>query len=141
MKITYCRWLPPPRVHSFTATTHFKSSRSFVSPCVCCMLCRMRRRKLVGIFEYNAKFLIYKTFFAGLVQNTLLTVSFPIHAKLMSKFVKPPVTVDLSPSSHQAASPLINRVGHIANKSIICVIIIITTHAATSASDRHLNIT
>ena len=35
LKITSCRWRPPPRVHSFIATTHFKSSRSFVSPCVC----------------------------------------------------------------------------------------------------------
>jgi hypothetical protein len=42
LKITSCRWRPPPRMHSFTATRHFKSSRSFVSPCVCCMLCRMR---------------------------------------------------------------------------------------------------
>ena len=42
LKITSCRWRPPPRMHSFTATTHFKSSLSFVSPCVCCMLCRMR---------------------------------------------------------------------------------------------------
>ena len=42
LKITSCRWRPPPRMHSFTATTHFKSSRSFLSPCVCCMLCRMR---------------------------------------------------------------------------------------------------
>ena len=37
LKITSCRWRPPPRMHSFTATTHFKSSRSFVSPCVCCI--------------------------------------------------------------------------------------------------------
>ena len=36
LKITSCRWRPPPRMHSFTATTHFKSSRSFVSSCVCC---------------------------------------------------------------------------------------------------------
>ena len=42
LKITSCRWRPPPRMHSFTATTHFKSSHSFVSPCVFCMLCRMR---------------------------------------------------------------------------------------------------
>ena len=35
LKITSCRWRPPPRMRSFTATTHFKSSRSFVSPCVC----------------------------------------------------------------------------------------------------------
>ena len=34
LKITSCRWRPPQRMHSFTATTHFKSSRSFVSPCV-----------------------------------------------------------------------------------------------------------
>ena len=34
LKITSCRWRPPSRMHSFTATTHFKSSRSFVSPCV-----------------------------------------------------------------------------------------------------------
>ena len=44
LKITSCRWPPPPRMHSFTATTHFKSSRSFVSPSVCCRLCRMRLR-------------------------------------------------------------------------------------------------
>ena len=25
LKITSCRWRPPPRMHSFTATTHFKS--------------------------------------------------------------------------------------------------------------------
>ena len=43
LKITSCRWRPPPRMLSFTATTHFKSSHSFVSPCVCCMLCRMRQ--------------------------------------------------------------------------------------------------
>ena len=30
LKITSCRSRPPPRMHSFTATTHFKSSRSFV---------------------------------------------------------------------------------------------------------------
>ena len=34
LKITSCRWRSPPRTHSFTATTHFKSSRSFVSPCI-----------------------------------------------------------------------------------------------------------
>ena len=43
LKTTSCRWRPPPRMHSFTPTTHFKSSRSFVSLCVCCMLCRMRQ--------------------------------------------------------------------------------------------------
>ena len=42
LKITSCRWCRPPRMHSFTATTHFESSRSFVSPCVCSMLCRMQ---------------------------------------------------------------------------------------------------
>ena len=42
LKITSYRWRPPPRMHSFTATARFKSSRSFVSPCVCCLLCRMR---------------------------------------------------------------------------------------------------
>ena len=46
LEITSCRWRPPPRLHSFTATTHLKSSRSFVSPCVCCMLCRMRQSLL-----------------------------------------------------------------------------------------------
>ena len=35
---------------SFTATTHFKSSLSFVSPCVCCMLCRMRQSRILQIF-------------------------------------------------------------------------------------------
>ena len=42
LKITSCRWRPPPRTHAFTGTTHFKSSRSFVSLCVRCILCRMR---------------------------------------------------------------------------------------------------
>ena len=42
LKITSCRWRPPLHMHSFTATTHFKNSRSFVSPCVCCIPCRMR---------------------------------------------------------------------------------------------------
>ena len=47
LKITSFRWRPPPHMHSFNATTHFKSSRSFVSPCVCCMLCRMRRSRIL----------------------------------------------------------------------------------------------
>ena len=47
LKITSYRWRPPPPMHSFTATTRFKSSRSFVSPCVCCMLCRMRRSRIL----------------------------------------------------------------------------------------------
>ena len=34
LKITSCRWCPPPRMHCLTATTHFKSSRSFVSPSI-----------------------------------------------------------------------------------------------------------
>ena len=51
LKITSCRWRPPPRMHSFMATTHFKSSRSFVSPCVCCMLCRMRRSRILHIMQ------------------------------------------------------------------------------------------
>ena len=52
LKITSCRWRPPPRMHSFTATTHFKSSRSFVSPCVCCMLCRMRLERQVVMVQF-----------------------------------------------------------------------------------------
>ena len=37
LKITSCRWHPPPRMHSFTATTHFKSSRFLCHPvCVAC---------------------------------------------------------------------------------------------------------
>jgi hypothetical protein len=31
LKITSFRWRPPPRMHSFTATTHFKSSRFCVT--------------------------------------------------------------------------------------------------------------
>ena len=52
LKITSCRWRPPPHRHSFTATTHFKSSRSFVSPCVCCMLCRMRLCRILQRFNF-----------------------------------------------------------------------------------------
>ena len=37
LKITSCRWRPPPSMHSFTATTHFKSSRFLCHPvCVAC---------------------------------------------------------------------------------------------------------
>ena len=50
LKITSCRCRHPPRMHSFTATTHFKSSRSFESPCVCCILCRIR----AGTFEMRS---------------------------------------------------------------------------------------
>ena len=53
LKITSCRWRPPPRMHSFTATTHFKSSRSFVSPCVCCMLCRMRLCRILQSMHHT----------------------------------------------------------------------------------------
>ena len=53
LKITSCRWRPPPSMHSFTATTHFKSSRSFVSLCVCCMFCRMRRSRILQNIRYN----------------------------------------------------------------------------------------
>ena len=53
LKITSCRWRPPPRMHSFTATTHFKSSRSCVSLCVCCMFCRMRLRRILQNIRYN----------------------------------------------------------------------------------------
>ena len=53
LKITSCRWRPPPRMHYFTATTHFKSSRSFVSPCVCCILCRMRRSRILQSMQHT----------------------------------------------------------------------------------------
>ena len=53
LKITSRRWRPPPRMHSFTATTHFKSSRSFVSPCVCCMLCRMRQSRILQSMQHT----------------------------------------------------------------------------------------
>ena len=52
-KITSCRWRPSPRMHSFTATTHFKSSRSFVSPCVGCMLCRMRLCRILQSMQHT----------------------------------------------------------------------------------------
>ena len=52
LKITSCRWRPP-RMHSFTASTHFKISRSFVSPCVCCMLCRMRKSRILCFFVFD----------------------------------------------------------------------------------------
>ena len=53
LKITSCRWRPPPLTHSFTATTHFKSSRSFVSFCVCCMLCRMRQSRILQSMQHT----------------------------------------------------------------------------------------
>ena len=37
LKITSCRWRPPPRMNAFTATTNFKSSRYLCHPvCVAC---------------------------------------------------------------------------------------------------------
>ena len=53
LKITSCRWRPPPRIHSSTVTTHFKSSCSFVSPCVCCMLCRMRQSRILQSMQHT----------------------------------------------------------------------------------------
>ena len=53
LKITSCRWRPPPRMHSFTATTHFKISRSFVSPCVRRMLCRMRQSRILQSMQHT----------------------------------------------------------------------------------------
>ena len=53
LKITSCRWRPPPRMHSFTATKHFKSSRSFVSPCVCFTLCRMRQSRILQSMQHT----------------------------------------------------------------------------------------
>ena len=52
LKSTSCRWRPP-RIHSFAATTHFKSSRSFVSPCVYCMLCRMRQSRILQSMQHT----------------------------------------------------------------------------------------
>jgi hypothetical protein len=53
LKITSCGWRPPPRMHSFTATTHFKSSRSIVSLCVCCMLYRIRLRRIQQSMQHT----------------------------------------------------------------------------------------
>ena len=53
LKITSCRWRPPPRMNSFTATTHFKCSGSFVSTCVCCMLCRMRQSRTLQSMQHT----------------------------------------------------------------------------------------
>ena len=53
LKITSCRGHPPPHMHSFTPTTHFKSSRSFVSLCVCCMLCRMRQSRILQSMQHT----------------------------------------------------------------------------------------
>ena len=61
LKITSCRWRPPPRMHSFTVTTHFKISRSLVSPCVCCMLCRMRlslKRQVIMVHFLSINFFL-----------------------------------------------------------------------------------
>ena len=53
LKITYCRWRHPPRLHSFTATTNFKSSHSFVSHRVCCRLCRMRQSRILQSMQHT----------------------------------------------------------------------------------------
>ena len=48
-----CIWRPPPRMHYFTATTHLKIYRSFVSLCVCCMLCRMRQSRILQSMQHT----------------------------------------------------------------------------------------
>ena len=53
LKIASCRWRPPPSMHSFTATTHFKSSRSFLSLCVYCTLCRMRLCRILQSMQHT----------------------------------------------------------------------------------------
>ena len=53
LKITSCRWRPPPRMHSFTATTHFKNSRSFMSLSVSCMICRMRQSRILQSMQHT----------------------------------------------------------------------------------------
>ena len=66
LKITSCRWRPPPRMHSFTATTNFKSSRSFVSPCVCCKLCRMWQSRILQSLQHTSNIImccLYGEFF------------------------------------------------------------------------------
>ena len=40
-------------MHSFTATGHFKTSLSFVSPFVCCILCRMRRSRILQSMQHT----------------------------------------------------------------------------------------
>ena len=60
LKITSCRWRPPPSMHSFTATTHFKSSRSFVSPSVCCLLCRMRLCRILQSMQHTLDYCLFK---------------------------------------------------------------------------------
>ena len=73
LKITSCRWRPPPRMHSFIATTHFKSSRSFVSPRVCCMLCIMRQSRIqflpINFFSW------FSSIFVGFFQSSRFFVS------------------------------------------------------------------
>ena len=73
LKSTSCRWRAPPRMHSFTANKHFKSSRSFVSPCVCCMSCRMR---LCRILQFALQ--------SSSIQQTAHTIRFSYAATILT---------------------------------------------------------
>ena len=55
LKITSCRWRRPPRMHSFTATTHFKSSRFFVSPYMCNGLTSKYCSELLAVYAVSSQ--------------------------------------------------------------------------------------
>ena len=43
LKITSCRWRPPPRMHSFTATTHFRIQNAQCDSVTFCRACNTHR--------------------------------------------------------------------------------------------------
>ena len=53
LKITSCRWRRRPHTHSFTATTHFKSSHSFMSPV--CAVCSAECDSVAFFRAYNTQ--------------------------------------------------------------------------------------
>ena len=89
LKITSCRWRPPPRMHSFTATTHFKSSRSFVLPvCVACSA-ECDRVAFCRVQPVASRYTVYGTRPTTTVLRCLFFKS--VHQKIVITFSLKPV--------------------------------------------------
>ena len=89
LKITSCRWRPPPLMHSFTANTHFKSSRSFVLPvCVACSA-ECDRVAFCRVQPVASRYTVYGTRPTTTVLRCLFFKS--VHQKIVITFSLKPV--------------------------------------------------
>jgi len=83
LKITSCRWRPPPRMHSFTATTRFKSSRSFVSPRVLHALQNATLSHSAGHASYNGSLSVNEFFFLDFFNFCWVFQKFPFFCVIL----------------------------------------------------------